>query len=196
MEAHNNRESTVKKHSICFYDYVIRSINIHLAKRISFWSRCKFIVLRRHFHPMELHYSFLVVVVVISLSLSLRSHRLTQTLTHLIWFHFFFHLFCGRLQVRLVFNKSVSWVRVRDDHILTVDQITFITDERFHAYHATENGGTQSSATSTLSNQRRQLGATATKTNIDQNNTGISTNSANAPWTLQIKYVQGKNKLR
>lgn len=84
-------------------------------------------------------------------------------------------------------------MRVRDDHILTVDQITFIADERFHAYHATENGATQSSATSTLSNQRRQLGVMATKTNIDHNNTTINANSANAPWTLQIKYVQARD---
>ncbi|XP_055301904.1 uncharacterized protein LOC129568256 isoform X2 [Sitodiplosis mosellana] len=93
-------------------------------------------------------------------------------------------------KVRLVFNKSVSWVRVRDDHILTVDQITFIADERFHAYHAMENGATQSSATSTLSNQRRQLAGAVQKTNNDHNNT---TNSANSPWTLQIKYVQARD---
>ncbi|XP_031633942.1 uncharacterized protein LOC116347487 isoform X2 [Contarinia nasturtii] len=96
-------------------------------------------------------------------------------------------------KVRLVFNKSVSWVRVRDDHILTVDQITFIADERFHAYHATENSASQSSAMSTLSNQRqRQLsGSVASKPNNDHNNT--STNSANAPWTLQIKFVQARD---
>lgn len=39
-----------------------------------------------------------------------------------------------------MFNKSVSWVRVRDDHILTVDRVTFIADERFHAYYATSPG--------------------------------------------------------
>ena len=95
--------------------------------------------------------------------------------------------------MRLVFNKSVSWVRVRDDHILTVDQITFIADERFHAYHAMENGATQSSATSTLSNQRRQLAGSAHKTNNDHNTTSTNSNSANAPWTLQIKYVQARD---
>lgn len=90
-----------------------------------------------------------------------------------------------------MFNKSVSWVRVRDDHILTVDQITFIADERFHAYHATENGAMQSS---TLSNQRRQLSGAQQKTNTDHNSTGNSnSNSANAPWTLQIKYVQARD---
>lgn len=96
-----------------------------------------------------------------------------------------------------MFNKSVSWVRVRDDHILSVDQITFIADERFHAYHATENGATQSSAISTLSNQRRQSAGATQKTsnnghhnNSNNNSTTINTN---APWTLQIKYVQARD---
>lgn len=111
------------------------------------------------------------------------------------YFIYIFFLSLSLAQVRLVFNKSVSWVRVRDDHILTVDQITFIADERFHAYHATENGATQSSSTSTLSNQRRQLGGATQKTSNDHNNnnTSINTNSANAPWTLQIKYVQARD---
>lgn len=39
-------------------------------------------------------------------------------------------------QVKQIFNKSVSWVRVRDHHILTVDRTTFIADERFHAYYS------------------------------------------------------------
>lgn len=30
----------------------------------------------------------------------------------------------------------MSWVRVRDHHILTVDRTTFIADERFHAYYS------------------------------------------------------------
>lgn len=111
--------------------------------------------------------------------------------------------------MRLVFNKSVSWVRVRDDHILTVDQITFIADERFHAYHATENGmasqsSSSSSAMSTLSNQRRQLASGSNGSgsksvssqksgDSDPNGTGSNANSANAPWTLQIKYVQARD---
>ncbi|XP_037776227.1 zwei Ig domain protein zig-8-like [Penaeus monodon] len=32
-------------------------------------------------------------------------------------------------------NKSVSWIRNRDSHILTVDRYTFIADERFAAWH-------------------------------------------------------------
>ncbi|KAG5679804.1 hypothetical protein PVAND_009342 [Polypedilum vanderplanki] len=43
-------------------------------------------------------------------------------------------------KVRQLGNKSVSWVRVRDDHILTVDRMTFIADERFQS-HFVENTG-------------------------------------------------------
>ncbi|KAK8753978.1 hypothetical protein OTU49_005761, partial [Cherax quadricarinatus] len=32
-------------------------------------------------------------------------------------------------------NKSVSWVRNRDAHILSVDRYTFINDARFAAWH-------------------------------------------------------------
>lgn len=127
-----------------------------------------------------------------------------------------FYFLCVFPQVRLVFNKSVSWVRVRDDHILTVDQITFIADERFHAYHATENGMAQQSASSassssgmsTSSNQRRQLASgnnvgggsnsvsssSSQKSHGDTDPNGTGSNSANAaPWTLQIKYVQARD---
>ncbi|XP_026475709.1 uncharacterized protein LOC113380858, partial [Ctenocephalides felis] len=31
-------------------------------------------------------------------------------------------------------NKSVSWIRRRDAHILTVDRYTFIADERFQSF--------------------------------------------------------------
>lgn len=37
-------------------------------------------------------------------------------------------------QVRQLSNKSVSWIRRRDAHILTVDRFTFIADERFQAF--------------------------------------------------------------
>lgn len=36
-------------------------------------------------------------------------------------------------KVKQLGNKSVSWVRVRDGHILTVDRSLFIADERFQA---------------------------------------------------------------
>lgn len=32
-------------------------------------------------------------------------------------------------------NRSISWIRSRDSHILTVDRYTFIADERFQAWH-------------------------------------------------------------
>lgn len=99
-------------------------------------------------------------------------------------------LFLCYFQVKIVFNKSVSWVRVRDDHILTVDQITFIADERFHAYHATENGQSNAQSSMSSSNQRRQLnGATSTTTAQKSN----SDSNSSAPWTLQIKYVQARD---
>lgn len=44
------------------------------------------------------------------------------------------------LKQRQIANKSVSWVRVRDEHILTVDRITFITDDRFQGYYSESNG--------------------------------------------------------
>lgn len=31
-------------------------------------------------------------------------------------------------------------MRVRDDHILTVDRMTFITDDRFQSYYSESNG--------------------------------------------------------
>jgi hypothetical protein len=36
--------------------------------------------------------------------------------------------------VKQLGNKSVSWIRRRDAHILTVDRYTFIADERFQAF--------------------------------------------------------------
>ncbi|XP_055715804.1 zwei Ig domain protein zig-8-like isoform X2 [Phlebotomus papatasi] len=38
-------------------------------------------------------------------------------------------------KVKQLGNKSVSWVRVRDDHILSVDRMTFIADERFQSHY-------------------------------------------------------------
>ncbi|XP_077290165.1 lachesin-like isoform X2 [Arctopsyche grandis] len=37
-------------------------------------------------------------------------------------------------KVKQLGNKSVSWIRRRDAHILTVDRYTFIADERFQAF--------------------------------------------------------------
>ena len=35
---------------------------------------------------------------------------------------------------------QVSWIRSRDSHIISVDQMTFIADERFHVFHDAESG--------------------------------------------------------
>ncbi|KAL7010723.1 hypothetical protein ACKWTF_016852 [Chironomus riparius] len=43
-------------------------------------------------------------------------------------------------KVKQIINKSVSWVRVRDDHILTVDRMTFIADERFQSFYVENTG--------------------------------------------------------
>ncbi|CAL4069537.1 unnamed protein product [Meganyctiphanes norvegica] len=40
--------------------------------------------------------------------------------------------------VRHLGNKSISWIRSRDSHILTVDHFTFIADERFQAWRDPE----------------------------------------------------------
>lgn len=37
-------------------------------------------------------------------------------------------------KVKQLGNKSVSWIRRRDSHILTVDRYTFIADDRFQAF--------------------------------------------------------------
>ncbi|XP_049793478.1 protein sidekick-2-like [Schistocerca nitens] len=37
-------------------------------------------------------------------------------------------------RIKQLGNKSVSWIRRRDAHILTVDRYTFIADERFQAF--------------------------------------------------------------
>ncbi|XP_025833382.1 hemicentin-2-like isoform X2 [Agrilus planipennis] len=37
-------------------------------------------------------------------------------------------------RVKQLGNKSVSWIRKRDAHILTVDRYTFIADDRFQAF--------------------------------------------------------------
>ncbi|XP_042232001.1 uncharacterized protein LOC121872933 [Homarus americanus] len=38
-------------------------------------------------------------------------------------------------RIRNLGNQSISWIRNRDSHILTVDRYTFIADERFQAWH-------------------------------------------------------------
>lgn len=43
-------------------------------------------------------------------------------------------------QARQLANKSVSWIRVRDNHILTVDRLTFIADDRYQAFYVDSTG--------------------------------------------------------
>lgn len=84
---------------------------------------------------------------------------------------------------------------MRDDHILTVDRITFIADERFHAFYAAENSATSgmqpgSSGSATV------LSATESTTlngNGGSGNGASSGGNGNGPWTLQIKYVQARD---
>ncbi|XP_055384416.1 immunoglobulin superfamily member 10-like [Condylostylus longicornis] len=45
-------------------------------------------------------------------------------------------------KVKQLGNKSVSWVRVRDGHILTVDRAVFIADQRFLALQQSDNSWT------------------------------------------------------
>ncbi|KAF2368065.1 Immunoglobulin V-set domain [Trinorchestia longiramus] len=42
--------------------------------------------------------------------------------------------------IRNLSNQSVSWIRSRDSHIISVDQVTFIADERFHVFHEPDSG--------------------------------------------------------
>lgn len=72
----------------------------------------------------------------------------------------------------------MSWVRVRDDHILTVDRVTFIADERFHAFHPTAPAAMSSTAAAI---------ATATTSSA------AAIDSADT-WQLQIKYVQARDE--
>ena len=40
------------------------------------------------------------------------------------------HSFCHTMNIKSFF-RSVSWIRGSDSHIITVDQETFISDDRF-----------------------------------------------------------------
>ena len=42
-------------------------------------------------------------------------------------------------RIKQLGNKSVSWIRQRDSHILTVDRYTFIADDRFQVLHSGED---------------------------------------------------------
>ncbi|XP_045585151.1 mucin-17 isoform X2 [Procambarus clarkii] len=42
-------------------------------------------------------------------------------------------------RIRNLGNQSISWIRSRDSHILTVDRYTFIADQRFQAWHEADS---------------------------------------------------------
>lgn len=73
-------------------------------------------------------------------------------------------------------------MRVRDDHILTVDRVTFIADERFHAFHPTSPAAMSSTSAAIASSSATGSSAAAAAT--DSSDT----------WQLQIKYVQARDE--
>lgn len=82
----------------------------------------------------------------------------------------------------------MSWVRVRDDHILTVDQTTFIADERFHSLHITGNIMTPGLIQPINSNHADHVEDASSSKNFSSD-----LNPTNSPWILQIKYVQARD---
>lgn len=68
------------------------------------------------------------------------------------------------LQLHQHSSKPLSWVRLRDEHIIAVDHTTFINDARFAAL--------------------LQSSSNATSSLLD------STNASSLSWTLLIKYVR------
>lgn len=75
------------------------------------------------------------------------------------------------LQLHQHSSKPLSWVRLRDEHIIAVDHTTFINDARFAALLQ---------STSNVSG------------NVLDTGNGSSSNSLS--WTLLIKYVQLQDK--
>ncbi|KAH8312781.1 hypothetical protein KR044_012920, partial [Drosophila immigrans] len=73
-------------------------------------------------------------------------------------------------------SKPLSWVRLRDEHIIAVDHTTFINDARFAALLQSSSSSSSSSSTSSSSNVTGSL--------LD------SANGSSLSWTLLIKYVQ------
>ncbi|KAH8243554.1 hypothetical protein KR032_008595 [Drosophila birchii] len=89
-------------------------------------------------------------------------------------------------------GKPLSWVRLRDEHIIAVDHTTFINDARFASL-------LQSSAATTIaSGARAGAGATLPTTETVSNASGNTSahdgqergNGSSLSWTLQIKYVK------
>lgn len=47
-------------------------------------------------------------------------------------------------QIQRILNKPISWLRLRDGHILSVDQATFISDQRFQSIFQGQSANTWS----------------------------------------------------
>ncbi|XP_023036082.1 uncharacterized protein LOC6651382 [Drosophila willistoni] len=74
-------------------------------------------------------------------------------------------------------NKPLSWVRLRDEHIIAVDHTTFINDARFASLLQ------QSTANTSI--PIANLSTSASRFNPESGN-----GSSGLGWTLQIKYVK------
>ncbi|KRK02656.1 uncharacterized protein LOC6535365 isoform X3 [Drosophila yakuba] len=85
-------------------------------------------------------------------------------------------------------GKPLSWVRLRDEHIIAVDHTTFINDARFASL--------LQSSTSTTLVSGGFLSTTATAPAVLENSSHAIPgghergNSSSLSWTLQIKYVK------
>ncbi|XP_034132261.1 uncharacterized protein LOC117586353 [Drosophila guanche] len=77
-------------------------------------------------------------------------------------------------------NKPLSWVRLRDEHIIAVDHTTFINDARFASLLQST---TQSPSTATTPTGIMVIPANASSPEDRGNESSLS-------WTLQIKYVR------
>ncbi|XP_030374561.1 myotubularin-related protein DDB_G0290005 [Scaptodrosophila lebanonensis] len=78
-------------------------------------------------------------------------------------------------------NKPLSWVRLRDEHIIAVDYTTFINDARFATLLQTPPANSSSNTSNTRN--------TSIATGTNNNNNSSSNSNSNTSWTLQIKYV-------
>ena len=52
----------------------------------------------------------------------------------------FLHVIYFFLSPNCFTRTQVSWIRSRDSHIVSVDGLTFIADERFHVFHDPATG--------------------------------------------------------
>uniref|UniRef100_B3P295 GG12638 n=2 Tax=Drosophila erecta TaxID=7220 RepID=B3P295_DROER len=86
-------------------------------------------------------------------------------------------------------GKPLSWVRLRDEHIIAVDHTTFINDARFGSLLQSSTSVTLASGgvLSTTSTPSAVLGNSSAHASPGGQERG---NSSSLSWTLQIKYVR------